>query len=62
MLIVTVLPNGHAGGVQLLGDSGHGFGPMARRCALHARYRPALDRNGAPMQADTPAFRYRFTR
>ncbi len=62
MLIVTVRANGRAAEVQVLGDSGHGFGRMARRCALHARYRPALDKSGAPVQADTPSFRYRFTR
>jgi hypothetical protein len=61
-LIVTVRADGHAAAVQLLGDSGHGFGRMALQCARSARYRPARDRKGAPIQADTPSFRYRFTR
>ncbi len=61
-LIVTVRSDGRAAAVQLLEDSGHGFGRMARQCALRARYRPALDRTGTPIQADTPSFRYRFTR
>jgi protein TonB len=62
MLIVTVRQDGSAAAVQVLDDSGHGFGRMARQCALRARYRPALDRRGVPVQSDTPAFRYRFTR
>jgi hypothetical protein len=62
MLIVTVRANGRAAAVQVLSDSGHGFGRVAQKCALNARYRPALDKSGAPVQADTPAFRYRFTR
>ncbi len=61
-LIVTVLPSGRAGAVQLLADSGHGFGRMAVQCARSARYRAALDRDGKPIQQDTPSFRYRFTR
>jgi hypothetical protein len=61
-IVVTVLPDGHAGRVQLLEDSGHGFGRVAQRCAMHGRYRPALDKTGAPIQQDTPSFRYRFTR
>jgi periplasmic protein TonB len=62
MLLVTVRANGRAAAVQVLDDSGHGFGRMARQCALRARYRPALDASGAPIQADAPSFRYRFTR
>jgi protein TonB len=61
-LVVTVLPDGRAARVRLLEDSGHGFGRVAQACALRARYRPALDRTGAASQADTPAFKYRFTR
>ena len=32
--LTTVRPDGRASEVQVLEDSGHGFGPMARRCAL----------------------------
>lgn len=62
MLIVTVAADGRAPRVKLLDDSGHGFGRVAVICALEARYQPALDRTGKPVEQDTPAFRYRFTR
>jgi hypothetical protein len=62
MLVVTVRANGRAAAVQVLDDSGHGFGRMAQKCALRGRYEPALDKAGVPTQANTPPFRYRFTR
>jgi hypothetical protein len=61
-LIVTVRADGRASRVQLLGDSGHGFGPVAQQCSMRVRYRPALDRNGLPVERDTPSFRYGFHR
>jgi hypothetical protein len=61
-LIVTVRPDGRAARVQLLGDSGHGFGRVAQQCALRFRYRPALDRSGKLIERDTPSFRYGFHR
>jgi protein TonB len=61
-LVVTVRANGTAARVQVLSDSGYGFGAAAKVCAERARYGPALDRKGKPIEQDTPPFRYRFTR
>lgn len=61
-LIVTVRADGSAARVQLLGDSGHGFGRVAQQCSMRARYLPALDRRGTPIEQDTPSFRYGFHR
>ena len=35
---------------------------QARACALGKRFRPALDRRGRPMAADSPVFRVHFVR
>jgi hypothetical protein len=61
-LIVTVRPDGRAARVQLLADSGYGFGRVAQQCSMHAHYRPALDRSGHPVERNTPSFRYGFHR
>ena len=44
---VTVRPDGSAQAAQVVSDPGHGFGRMAKQCALAKRYQPALDRSGA---------------
>jgi protein TonB len=44
---VTVLPDGSAKSASVVSDPGHGFGRMAKQCALARRYQPALDRSGA---------------
>jgi protein TonB len=62
MLAVRVGPDGRARSVSVLSDPGEGFGAAARACALRQRYRPALDRSGSPVAAQTAPFRVRFTR
>ncbi|HEU4539283.1 MAG TPA: energy transducer TonB, partial [Polyangiaceae bacterium] len=62
LLAVRVGPDGRARAVSVLSDPGQGFGAAARACALRQRYRPALDRAGGPVAAQTAPFRVRFTR
>jgi protein TonB len=45
-LRVEVSATGSVASVQASGDSSHGFGREARRCALSKRWAPALDRVG----------------
>jgi hypothetical protein len=61
-LIVRVGADGRASRVHLLDDSGYGFGRVAQQCAMRVRYRTALNRNGSPIEQDTPSFRYGFHR
>lgn len=61
-LAVRVGPDGRARSVSVLSDPGEGFGPAARACAMRQRYRPALDRAGNAVAAQTAPFRVRFTR
>ncbi len=60
-LIVTVGVDGRAQSVVLKDDPGYGFGRVAQECALRARYRPALDRDGKPIVASAP-MTMRFSR
>jgi periplasmic protein TonB len=53
-IAVSVRPDGRPDSVRVIGDPGHGFGREARSCALRNRYRPALDRDGHPIQATIP--------
>ncbi len=62
VLVVTVAPDGRPVSVRVLSDPGYGFGRQARQCALGRRYRPALDRDGRPIQATTPPINVRFRR
>ncbi len=61
-LAVTVGTNGRAKRVSVLSDPGHGFGRLARSCAMRKRYTPGLDANGKPTVKSTPPIRVRFTR
>jgi hypothetical protein len=45
---VSLNPQGQATSASPLSDPGHGFAAAARRCALGARYAPALDESGRP--------------
>ncbi len=62
LLVVTVMPDGHAGAVKVLSDPGHGFGRAAISCAKRQIYTYARDRHGTHLQADTAPFNMRFTR
>lgn len=62
VLRATVGPDGRALDVDVVSDPGHGFGVAARRCALRARFQPALDAAGRPVRAATPPIRVRFVR
>lgn len=62
LLVVTVLPDGHAGAVRVVQDPGHGFGRAAIACAKRQTYVFARDRRGNHLQADTAPFNMRFTR
>ncbi len=61
-LAVTVGTNGRAKRVSVLSDPGHGFGRLARSCAMRKRYTPGLDANGKPTVKSTPPIHVRFTR
>lgn len=52
-LRVTVRADGSVQSVSVVHDPGHGFGRVAQECMLAHRYRPALDRNGAPILSST---------
>lgn len=62
LIAVSLQADGRPKSVALLRDPGHGFGAAAIRCAMGQRYRPALDRQGAPIAATTPPITVRFTR
>ena len=54
-IAVTVSPQGKPIDVQVLSNSGSGFGREAQRCALKNKtYVPALDRNGTPVTGTFP--------
>lgn len=61
-LVVTVRPDGSPLSASVISDPGHGFGRAARLCALGRRYNAALDKTGAPITAQTPPIKVRFTR
>jgi protein TonB len=61
-LVVTVSATGKAIKVMVMQDPGNGFGRAARDCALTRTYKPALDDQGKPIEASTPAIRVKFTR
>jgi protein TonB len=61
-LVVTVAPDGRAKSVSIVSDPGHGFGRLARQCAMRKRYTPGLDAAGKTVTKTTPPIRVRFTR
>jgi len=62
MISVTVGTDGRAKSVSVLSDPGHGFGRLARSCAMRMQYNPGYDRNGQPVVKTTSPFPVRFTR
>jgi protein TonB len=61
-LVVTVGPDGRAQSVSVTRDPGHGFGRLARQCALRMRYSAGFDRLGRPTARTTPPITVRFNR
>lgn len=62
VIVVSVAPDGRPRGARVTSDPGHGFGRVARQCAMGMRYRPGLDRDGNPTTTATPPFVVRFNR
>jgi len=62
VLRVVVRADGTVTRAELVSDPGHGFGAAALRCARSARFDPALDAAGRPIDATSPPIRVRFTR
>jgi periplasmic protein TonB len=58
---LDVKADGTVAAARVSNDPGHGFGHLARGCALPKMFDPALDREGHPV-ASTKAFRIHFTR
>jgi len=58
----VVRVDGSVASVELLSDPGHGFGEAALRCARAARFSPALDAAGHPVESRSPPIRVRFVR
>lgn len=61
-LVVTVGADGRARSVSVLSDPGHGFGRMARQCAMSRVYSVGLDKLGQPTTQTTPPITVRFNR
>ncbi len=61
-LVVTVGTDGRARSVSVLSDPGHGFGRMARQCAMSRSYSVGLDKTGQPTTRTTPPITVRFNR
>ena len=61
-VVVTVDRTGQPLAVEVRSDPGFGFGAAARTCAMHQRYRSALDRNGMALRSKTAPIRVRFMR
>lgn len=61
-IVVTVDKDGRAGSVTVVNDPGHGFGRLARQCALRKRYNVGLDKQGNPVTRTTPPFDVIFQR
>lgn len=62
VLRILVRADGRAQKVEVVSDPGYGFGAQARFCAAQHHYRPALDRDGQPIQASLGPIRIRFYR
>jgi serine/threonine-protein kinase len=61
-IAVTVKPDGSAESAEIVADPGHGFGRVARSCAMRQQFIPALDHDGRPFQATTQPFTVAFRR
>jgi protein TonB len=59
---VIVDARGVVESAELVTDPGDGFGAAALACARRTRFTPALDRDGRPVRARSPAIRVHFTR
>jgi periplasmic protein TonB len=61
-LAVTVGTDGRAKSVSIMSDPGHGFGRLARSCAMRMTYQVGYDKAGSPVVKTTRPFPVRFTR
>jgi serine/threonine-protein kinase len=61
-LAVTVKPDGTPESAEVVSDPGHGFGRVAKLCALNQHFIPALDHDGQPLTATTRPFTVGFRR
>ena len=60
---LVVRADGTPESAKILRDPGHGFGQAAIACAMQrTQFRPARDRQGRPIRAESPPIRMRFTR
>jgi len=59
---VMVRADGSVASASVLADPGHGFGPAAAACAIQTQFEPAHDKQGKPIQSQSPPIRVRFTR
>jgi protein TonB len=62
MISVTVGADGRAKRVNVLSDPGHGFGRLAKSCAMRMQYNVGADKDGQPLVKTTSPFPVRFTR
>lgn len=62
MISVTVGTDGRAKSVTVLSDPGHGFGRLAKSCAMRMQYNVGVDKDGQPLVKTTSPFPVRFTR
>ncbi|GMV13965.1 MAG: hypothetical protein AMXMBFR56_21890 [Polyangiaceae bacterium] len=62
MISVTVGTDGRAKSVNVLSDPGHGFGRLAKSCAMRMQYNVGVDKDGQPVVKTTSPFPVRFTR
>lgn len=62
VLIVTVDLSGAPTEVRIVNDPGSGFGRAARDCLMQARFVPAVDERGRPVEAQSPPVVVRFAR
>jgi protein TonB len=59
---VTVKPDGTAQSVDIVFDPGHGFGRVAKSCAMKQHWDVGLDQDGHPILATTKTVVVRFNR
>ncbi|HEY6881074.1 MAG TPA: hypothetical protein VI299_23775 [Polyangiales bacterium] len=59
----TIKPNGELGDIRVLEDPGYGFAKRVVWCARSkVRFDAALDRDGNPIEGETPPMRVKFER
>jgi protein TonB len=61
-LAVTVGTDGRAKSVSVMSDPGHGFGRLAKSCAMRMTYQVGYDKDGKAIVKTTRPFPVRFTR